>query len=168
MSTNLRTVFRTLLIWYTIVAKILKLHLITFFTFQTIYKKGWPSWIVSCIFPHISDLKNDVQITEILLYGKENLDNINNASILDATIIYLTETKRFDAQLFWCSQYVMALILILHLKFIFLFILFCFIFIIFIFLLFLAYFFIFYMFIFLFPGISQHIYVYLLIVSFFV
>ena len=38
-NTNLSTVFRTLLIQYLIVAKILKLHLITFFTVQTIYKK---------------------------------------------------------------------------------------------------------------------------------
>ena len=35
-----------------------------------------------------------------LLYGKENLDNINNTSILNATTKHLTETKRFDAKLF--------------------------------------------------------------------
>ena len=35
---------------------------------------------VSCIFPNISDLSN-AQLTEILLYGKEDLDNINNTSI---------------------------------------------------------------------------------------
>ena len=54
---------------------------------------------VSCVVPNISDFNND-QLTEILLYGKEDLDNINNTSILDTTINYLIETKRFDVQLF--------------------------------------------------------------------
>ena len=54
---------------------------------------------VSCIVPNIFDFNND-QLTEILLYGKEDLDNINNTSILDATINYLIETKRFNAELF--------------------------------------------------------------------
>ena len=47
---------------------------------------------VSCIVPNIFDFNND-QLTEILLYGKEDLDNINNTSILDATINYLIEIK---------------------------------------------------------------------------
>ena len=47
---------------------------------------------VSCIAPNIFDFNND-QLTEILLYGKEDLDNINNISILDATINYFIETK---------------------------------------------------------------------------
>ena len=54
---------------------------------------------VSCIVPNIFDFNND-QLTEILLYGKEDLDNINNTSILDATINYLIETKRFNSELF--------------------------------------------------------------------
>ena len=54
---------------------------------------------VSCIVPNIFDFNND-QLTEILLYGKEDLDNINNTSILDATINCLIETKRFNAELF--------------------------------------------------------------------
>ena len=54
---------------------------------------------ISCIVPNIFDPNND-QLTEILLYCKEDLDNINNTSILDATINYLIETKRFNAQLF--------------------------------------------------------------------
>ena len=55
---------------------------------------------ISCIVPNIFDFNND-QLTEILfLYGKGDLDNINNTSILDATINYLIETKRFNAQLF--------------------------------------------------------------------
>ena len=54
---------------------------------------------VSCIVPNIFDFNND-QLTEILLYGKEDLDNINNTSILVATINYLIETKRFTAELF--------------------------------------------------------------------
>ena len=43
---------------------------------------------VSCILPNIFGFNND-QLTEILLYGKEDLHNINNTSILDATINYL-------------------------------------------------------------------------------
>ena len=70
---------------------------------------------VSSIVPNIFDFNND-QLTEILLYGKEDLDNINNTSILDATINYLIETKRFNAELFWWTPDDMALILMLHLK----------------------------------------------------
>ena len=55
---------------------------------------------ISCIVPNIFDFNND-QLTENLLYGREDLDNINNTSILDATINYLIETKRFNAQFFW-------------------------------------------------------------------
>ena len=54
---------------------------------------------VSSIVPNIFDFNND-QLTEILLYGKEDLVNIDNKSILDATINYLIETKRFNAELF--------------------------------------------------------------------
>ena len=54
---------------------------------------------VSCIVPNIFNFDND-QLTEILLYGKEDLDNINNTSILDAVINYLIETKRLNAELF--------------------------------------------------------------------
>ena len=53
---------------------------------------------ISCIVPNIFNFNND-QLTKILLYGKEDLDNINNTSILDATINYLIETKRFNAEL---------------------------------------------------------------------
>ena len=78
---------------------------------------------VSCIVPNIFDFNND-QLTEVLLYDKEDLDNINNTSILNATINYLIETKRFKAELFWLTPDVMALTLMLHLKFKFLFIFF--------------------------------------------
>ena len=54
---------------------------------------------VSCIVPNIFDFNND-QLTEIFLYGKEDLDHINNTSILDATINYLIETKSVNAELF--------------------------------------------------------------------
>ena len=54
---------------------------------------------ISCIVPNIFDFNND-QLTEILLYGKEDLDNINNTSTLDATTNYLIETKRFNVQPF--------------------------------------------------------------------
>ena len=95
----------------------------------------------SCIVPNILNFNND-QLTEILLYGKEDLDNINNTRIWEATINYLIETKRFNACYFWCSPYVKALTLMLHLKFRFLIFFFlCFVFIIFIFLLFLGCFF---------------------------
>ena len=40
---------------------------------------------VSSIVPNIADFNND-QLTEIRFCEKENLDNINNTSILDATI----------------------------------------------------------------------------------
>ena len=71
---------------------------------------------VSCIVPSIFDFNSD-QLTESLLYGKENLDNINNTSILDTTINYLIETKRFNAEIFRYSLGFMALTLMLHLKF---------------------------------------------------
>ena len=54
---------------------------------------------VSCIVLNISDL-NNFQLTDILLYGKEDLDSINNTSILDVTINYLIENLMhsfFDA-----------------------------------------------------------------------
>ena len=51
------------------------------------------------IISNIFDFNND-QLTEILLYDKEDLDNINNTSILDANINYLIETKMFNAELF--------------------------------------------------------------------
>ena len=54
---------------------------------------------VICIVPNIFDFNND-QLIEILLQGKKDLDNINNTSILVATINYLIETKRFNAELF--------------------------------------------------------------------
>ena len=54
---------------------------------------------VSRIVPNIFGFNND-QLTEMLLHGKEDFDNINNSSILDATINYLIETKRLDAQFF--------------------------------------------------------------------
>ena len=54
---------------------------------------------VSCIVPNIFDFNND-ELTEIILCGKEDLVNIDNTSIMDATINYLIETKRFNAELF--------------------------------------------------------------------
>ena len=39
-------------------------------------------------------------LTEVFLYSKEDLGNINNTSILGAIIQYLIETKIFNAQLF--------------------------------------------------------------------
>ena len=54
---------------------------------------------ISCIVPNIFDFNND-HLTDVLLHGKEDLDNINNTSILDAIINYLIETKRFNPQFF--------------------------------------------------------------------
>ena len=52
---------------------------------------------VKCIAPNILDL-NNFQLTEILLYDKENLDNITNTSILDATFrCFFFESKRSDS-----------------------------------------------------------------------
>ena len=71
--------------------------------------------IVSCIVPNIFDFNND-QLTEILLYDQEDIDDINNTSILDATISYLIVAKRFNTELFWCFLDVKALTLQLHLN----------------------------------------------------
>ena len=57
-----------------------------------------------CIAPNILDL-NNAQLTEILLYGKENIDIINNTSILDATIKYLIETKDLMHSFFMLSGF---------------------------------------------------------------
>ena len=123
MNTNLSTVFRRLLIWFTVVTKILKLYPITFFTIQTIHKKRMTLLnTFICIIPNVFYFNND-QLTEILLYGKEDLD-INYTSILDTTINYLIESKIVDSLIrsfFILSRDVMALKLILHLKFMFLF-----------------------------------------------
>ena len=67
--------------------------------------------IVSCIAPNMFDFNNE-QLTGTLLHGKEDLDNISNTSILDATINYLIETKRFNVELFLCSPDAMALTLL--------------------------------------------------------
>ena len=124
MNTSLSTVFRILLIRYVIAAKILKLHLITFLNCpDNLHERKILLNKVSCIVPNIFDFNND-QLTGILLYGKEDLDNINDTSILDATINYLIETKRFNAEHFWWTPDVKALTLMLHLKFNFLFIFF--------------------------------------------
>ena len=47
---------------------------------------------------HIFD-KNDLQITETLLYGDSYLDDKSNTLILNATIDFLFVTKRFDVNL---------------------------------------------------------------------
>ena len=75
---------------------------------------------IRCIAPNSLDW-NNAQLTEILLFGRGNLDNMNNGSILDVTIKRLIETKRFDAKLFLMLSRCMALTLILLSKFIFLF-----------------------------------------------
>ena len=53
---------------------------------------------------------NNVQLTEILLYGQKILDYINDTNILDVILNYLIETKRFDGQLFERYPTVKALI----------------------------------------------------------
>ena len=47
---------------------------------------------------HIFD-KNDLQITETLLYGNSSLDDKSNTLILNATIDFLFVTKIFDVSL---------------------------------------------------------------------
>ena len=83
---------------YESVTKVLKLHLIDFFTVQTIHKKGLNS--VRCTDANILDL-NNAKLTEIFLYGKENFGKMNYKRILDTIIRYLIETKRLDGQLFF-------------------------------------------------------------------
>ena len=43
--------------------------------------------------------RSDPQVTETLLYGDSNSNNITNTLILTATIDFLTATKRFNASL---------------------------------------------------------------------
>ena len=50
------------------------------------------SWFIS----NILDL-NNAQLTKMLLYRTKNLDYINDASILDATVNCVIETKKWDA-----------------------------------------------------------------------
>ena len=47
---------------------------------------------------HIFD-KNDLQITETLLYGDSSIDDKSNTLILNATIDFLFVTKRFDVNI---------------------------------------------------------------------
>ena len=148
MKTSLSILFEILFILYAFVVKILKLHLITFFTVQTFYKRMALLNTVRCILDF-----NNAQLTEIPLYGKENLENMNNTSILNAIIKYLIKTKRFDVSC--CFANVMALRLILLSKLVFSFF-FVFVITIIIFL-FLGFFF--------FPVISQHMYLVLVMVN---
>ena len=71
-----------------------------------------------CLQPVLANW-NPNQLTEIL-FCHEGLDNINNASILNATINYLIETKTFNAERFWWTPDVMALTMMFNLKFNFL------------------------------------------------
>ena len=110
---------------------------------------------VICIISNILNLNND-QLPENLLYGKRNLDT----SILDTTNTYLIETESFDTQLFYvmlsgCHGFSINIVTFL----------FCFVFNIIV--LFFRFSFYFILFCFLFPSISQHIYVHLVIVFFF-
>ena len=54
---------------------------------------------VSLIDTNILDL-TDAMLIEILLDGKENLDDMNTINILDSAIKFLIEIKRPDAQIF--------------------------------------------------------------------
>ena len=55
--------------------------------------------------PNISGLHD---ITEIFLYHQEYCDKTNNTNILDATIIYFIEAKKFDRLLFLVSLNIVA------------------------------------------------------------
>ena len=54
---------------------------------------------ISCIVFNTFYFNND-QLTEVFLYSKEDLGNINNTSILGAIIEYLIEIKILNVQLF--------------------------------------------------------------------
>ena len=99
---------------------------------------------ISCIVPNIIDFNND-QLTEIRLYGKEDLDN-NNTSILNATINYLIETERFNIDVAFKIH-----IFVLFFRFVF---------IIFIFLLFFRLSFLYFMCIFFCSQVYHNIYMY--------
>ena len=53
----------------------------------------------SCTVLNIFDFNHD-KLTEIVLRGKEDLDNINNTSILCGTINHLIESKRINIENF--------------------------------------------------------------------
>ena len=89
MNTNLSTVFRTLLNIETTSHYLLHCP-------DYLQERKTLLNTISCIVPNIFDFNNN-QLTEIRLYGKKDLDSINNTSILDATINYLIETKSFNA-----------------------------------------------------------------------
>ena len=95
MNTSLSTVSRILLIQHAAAVKILKLHLITFFIVQNICMKERPS----CTVLNIFDFNHD-KLTEIVLRGKEDLDNINNTTILCGTIKHLIESKTINIEIF--------------------------------------------------------------------
>ena len=42
---------------------------------------------------------NDNELTNVLLYGKHSLENGSNTCILNATMKYITRSKRFDVPL---------------------------------------------------------------------
>ena len=44
--------------------------------------------------------RDDSQVTETLLYGDSNLNNITNTLILNATIDFVIASERFDISLF--------------------------------------------------------------------
>ena len=68
-------------------------------------KASWRQFLKTSIVPNFFDFNND-QLTQILFKVKKILIvfKVNNTNILDATINYLIETKRFDAQLFYALR----------------------------------------------------------------
>ena len=44
--------------------------------------------------------KSDFSVTQTLLFGNQNLSEISNALILNATIEYILATERFSEELF--------------------------------------------------------------------
>ena len=45
--------------------------------------------------------KNDLKVTETLLYGDSSLNDTNNALIMNATMEFLFASKRFDMPFVW-------------------------------------------------------------------
>ena len=102
-----------------------------------------------CLVSNILDL-NNAELTENLLLSKENLDNVNNTRILDATIEQSIETKRFYV-FSGCHDFNIDIAFKIYNFILF------FIFVIIIFTLFLGVFLLVCLCFFLFPGISQGI-----------
>ena len=61
--------------------------------------------------------RNKAQLFTTLTHGKKNFDQMNYSSILEATVKYLIEIRKFDVDIFWGSLNVMVYNITLLFKF---------------------------------------------------